>query len=89
MGASMHTCGHPRWPRLQFGAVRTELGGDGERIREAVFSDVDDLIADIAVIFHWPPSEMYGMELRELMAWREKAAIRSGNHEQEDDDNGS
>ncbi|ARS98715.1 GpE family phage tail protein [Klebsiella pneumoniae] len=29
---------------------------------------------------------MYGMELRELMAWREKAAIRSGNHEQEDDD---
>ncbi|WP_423778711.1 GpE family phage tail protein [Escherichia coli] len=32
---------------------------------------------------------MYGMELRELMAWREKAAIRSGNHEQEDDDDGS
>ncbi|HBS2916961.1 TPA: GpE family phage tail protein, partial [Klebsiella pneumoniae] len=22
---------------------------------------MDDLIADIAVIFHWPPSEMYGM----------------------------
>lgn len=50
------------------GAVRTERGGDGERIREAVFSDVDDLIADVAVVFHWPPSEMYGMELRELMA---------------------
>nr|DAK87247.1 MAG TPA: hypothetical protein [Caudoviricetes sp.] len=32
---------------------------------------------------------MYGMELRELMTWREKAAIRSGNHEQEDDDDGS
>nr|DAL29283.1 MAG TPA_asm: hypothetical protein [Caudoviricetes sp.] len=29
---------------------------------------------------------MYGMELRELMAWRERAAIRSGNHEQEDHD---
>ncbi|MCF4134003.1 GpE family phage tail protein [Klebsiella variicola] len=29
------------------------------------------------------------MELRELMAWREKAAIRSGNREQEDDDDGS
>ncbi|HCB0075978.1 GpE family phage tail protein [Klebsiella variicola] len=58
-------------------------------MREAVFSDVDDLIADIAAIFHWPPSEMYGMELRELMAWREKAAIRSGNNEQEDDDDGS
>ncbi|HDS7012998.1 TPA: GpE family phage tail protein [Klebsiella variicola] len=46
-------------------------------------------MADIAVIFHWPPSEMYSMELRELMAWREKATIRSGNHEQEDDDDGS
>ncbi|MGA3716145.1 GpE family phage tail protein, partial [Escherichia coli] len=26
---------------------------------------------------------------RELMAWRERAAIRSGNHEKEDDDDGS
>ncbi|ENT2971001.1 TPA: GpE family phage tail protein [Klebsiella pneumoniae] len=66
--------------------MRTDFGGDGERIREPAFPDVDDLIADVAVIFHWPPSEMYGMELRELMAWRERAAIRSGNHEQEDDD---
>ncbi|HHT5345122.1 GpE family phage tail protein [Raoultella planticola] len=71
---------------IETGAVRTERGGDGEQIREAVISGVDDLIADIAVVFHWPPSEMYGMELRELIAWRERAAIRSGNHDQEDDD---
>lgn len=58
-------------------------------MREAVFSDVDDLIADIAVIFHWPPSEMHRMELRELMAWRERAAVRSGNQDKEDDDDGS
>jgi len=34
---------------------------------------------------------MYGMELRELMAWRHRAAIRSGNHDDEDeeDDHGS
>ncbi|MEJ4043901.1 GpE family phage tail protein [Erwinia sp. SLM-02] len=44
------------------------------------------MIADIAVIFHWPPSAMYGMELRELMTWRERAAIRSGNNEEDDDD---
>ncbi|EPN9819894.1 GpE family phage tail protein [Klebsiella pneumoniae] len=50
---------------------------------------MDDLIADIAVIFHWPPSEMYGMELRELIAWRERAAIRIGNHDKEDDDDGT
>ncbi|MBH2568951.1 GpE family phage tail protein [Serratia marcescens] len=54
-----------------------------------MFVSVDDLIADIAVVFHWPPSEMYGMELRELMAWRQRAAIRSGNHDDEEDDHGS
>ncbi|MGQ4772493.1 GpE family phage tail protein [Citrobacter freundii] len=32
---------------------------------------------------------MHSMELRELMAWRERAAIRSGNYEKEDDDDGS
>ncbi|MFO5934950.1 GpE family phage tail protein, partial [Klebsiella pneumoniae] len=45
------------------GAVRTERGGDGERIREAVFSDVDDLIADVAVVFHWPPAGVDGVEV--------------------------
>ncbi|EKP4644067.1 GpE family phage tail protein, partial [Escherichia coli] len=24
---------------------------------------VDDLMADVAVIFHWPPSELYPMSL--------------------------
>ncbi|CAE1144946.1 protein of unknown function [Serratia sp. Tan611] len=28
---------------------------------------------------------MYGMELRELMDWRQRAAIRSGNHDDEDE----
>ncbi|MBL5905932.1 GpE family phage tail protein [Serratia fonticola] len=43
---------------------------------------VDDLMADIAVIFHWPPSEMAGMSLTELLNWRDKAVQRSGvNHE--------
>ncbi|WP_411841590.1 GpE family phage tail protein [Serratia plymuthica] len=75
----------------QSGAVRTERSGDGEQVRQPLFTSVDDLIADIAVVFHWPPSEMYGMELRELMAWRQRAAIRSGNHDDEDeeDDHGS
>jgi hypothetical protein len=39
---------------------------------------VDDLMADIAVIFHWPPSEMAGMSLTELLNWRDKAVQRSG-----------
>lgn len=40
---------------------------------------VDDLMADVAVIFHWPPSELYPMSLTELITWREKALRRSGN----------
>ncbi|MFD1803924.1 GpE family phage tail protein [Mixta tenebrionis] len=35
-------------------------------------------MADIAVIFHWPPSEMYEMSLVELLDWRHKALLRSG-----------
>ncbi|HHP2209385.1 TPA: GpE family phage tail protein, partial [Klebsiella pneumoniae] len=30
-------------------------------------------MADIAVIFHWPPSALYPMSLTELTTWREKA----------------
>lgn len=33
-------------------------------------------MADIAVVFHWPPSAMDGMDLTELMAWRERARQR-------------
>ncbi len=36
------------------------------------------LMADIAAIFHWPPSEMDGWSLHELTAWRERARLRSG-----------
>jgi hypothetical protein len=33
-------------------------------------------MADIALVFHWPPSEMNGMDLHELMMWREHARRR-------------
>jgi hypothetical protein len=33
------------------------------------------------VIFHWPPSELIGMSLGEVMDWREQARKRSGNDE--------
>ncbi|WP_234479923.1 GpE family phage tail protein [Erwinia sp. S38] len=39
---------------------------------------VGDLMADVATIFHWPPSEMYHMPLAELLDWRYQAMIRSG-----------
>lgn len=33
-------------------------------------------MADIAIIFHWPPDCMYSMGLGELMYWRNLAVQR-------------
>lgn len=46
-------------------------------------------MADIAAIFHWPPSEMVHMTLDELIDWRERAVAwwnrvnASSKHNQE------
>lgn len=36
-------------------------------------------MADIAVVFHWAPQTMDAFSLAELMEWRERARLRSGN----------
>lgn len=33
-------------------------------------------MADIAVVFHWPPESMCPMDVDELSAWRARAAAR-------------
>ncbi|MFP3343328.1 GpE family phage tail protein [Halomonas sp. SIMBA_159] len=33
-------------------------------------------MADLAMVFHWEPQAMDGMELDELMEWRERARKR-------------
>lgn len=38
-------------------------------------------MADIAVVFHWPPAAMEVMDLGELMEWRELARERNGGNE--------
>ncbi|WP_062731902.1 GpE family phage tail protein [Sphingobium abikonense] len=38
-------------------------------------------MADVAIIFHWPPQAMDGMDLSELMGWRAQAARRSQHPE--------
>ncbi|WP_459062518.1 GpE family phage tail protein [Stenotrophomonas sp. PSU-St15] len=35
-------------------------------------------MADVATIFHWPPTEMDCWSVEELMEWRERARKRSG-----------
>lgn len=33
-------------------------------------------MADIAMVFHWPPTELNGMSVGELMEWRQQARDR-------------
>lgn len=35
-------------------------------------------MANVAVIFHWPPQAMFEMDVSELIRWHEKARARSG-----------
>lgn len=44
----------------------------------AKFDNVEELVADIAVVFNWSPGEIFSMPLVEVMSWRERAAQRSG-----------
>ncbi len=43
---------------------------------------VDDLVADIATIFHWPPSVTDVMPLTEVLEWRHRAIMRSGTSDE-------
>jgi hypothetical protein len=38
-------------------------------------------MANIAVIFHWPPSEMAAFSLSELLQWHDKAIERAPKNE--------
>ncbi len=39
--------------------------------------DVDEAIANIAVIFHWPPSTYDDMDIAELTKWHQLALKRN------------
>ncbi|WP_456386427.1 GpE family phage tail protein [Profundibacter sp.] len=41
-------------------------------------------MANIAVVFHWPPSEMNAMSVAELARWHELALARAPNTESPD-----
>lgn len=38
-------------------------------------------MADVASVFHWPPSEMDAMSIADLMEWHTRAAKRAGTSE--------
>ncbi|WP_320152146.1 GpE family phage tail protein [uncultured Tolumonas sp.] len=38
-------------------------------------------MADIAVVFHWPPSEMAAFSISELIEWHEMAEERGSRNE--------
>lgn len=66
-------------------AMSVEVVTFVEEVGACRFTDsltVDDLVADIATIFHWPPSVTDVMPLTEVLEWRYKAIQRSGaSHE--------
>ncbi|MBH3308913.1 GpE family phage tail protein [Pseudomonas mosselii] len=37
-------------------------------------------MADVAIVFHWSPSDMDRLSVCELMDWRERARIRSSSN---------
>ncbi|ECI0375719.1 GpE family phage tail protein [Salmonella enterica subsp. enterica] len=41
---------------------------------------IDDLVADIATIFHWSPSITDVMPLTEVLAWRTSPPSFTGRH---------
>lgn len=41
-------------------------------------------MANIAVVFHWAPSEMDAMSLAELSRWHAKALARGGAEDEDD-----
>ncbi|WP_339387169.1 GpE family phage tail protein [Moellerella wisconsensis] len=41
--------------------------------------ETDELIADIATVFHWAPSEYDAMTVGEILLWHQRAAARTGN----------
>jgi hypothetical protein len=38
---------------------------------------VEDAMADIAMVFHWSPTDMADLDIEELGRWREKARARA------------
>jgi hypothetical protein len=68
-------------PRIACGA---EIGSFvAESAAHGCPRTVDDAMADVAVVFHWPPAAMEAMALSDLMGWRDHAARRSRSPEQE------
>ena len=64
---------------LSIGAIATmDVAGGGGAGRDAapLPDRAEDAMADVALVFHWPLSELCAMSARELADWRARAAER-------------
>ncbi|HDL7015573.1 TPA: GpE family phage tail protein [Yersinia enterocolitica] len=43
---------------------------------------MEDVIADVAFVFHWSLFDLWAMTVPDLLAWRERAAVRWGTTEE-------
>ncbi|WP_018694450.1 GpE family phage tail protein [Algicola sagamiensis] len=37
------------------------------------------MLGNIAAVFHWPPSELWDLDLDDIALWHEQAMMRSGS----------
>ncbi|WP_281545909.1 GpE family phage tail protein [Grimontia sp. SpTr1] len=36
------------------------------------------MLADLAAVFHWPPSELWALDLSDIRRWHQEAKLRAG-----------
>ncbi|WP_413449799.1 GpE family phage tail protein [Erwinia sp. LJJL01] len=58
-----------------------ERDSSGRSLIRCPAVDTDELIADIAVIFHWQPSTYDTMPVEEFLTWHKRALARNGQEE--------
>ncbi|MFW5401908.1 GpE family phage tail protein [Yersinia sp. 1252 StPb PI] len=76
------TCGGScRFFATQLG-IRGEQDDSGNISYEFGFSQIEDVIADVAFVFHWSLPDLWAMTVPDLLAWRERAAVRWGTTEE-------
>ncbi|EEC8802855.1 GpE family phage tail protein [Escherichia coli] len=45
------------------------------------FEHIEDVVADIAVVFNWSPADLFMMGPEDVIAWRKRASDRNGSPE--------
>lgn len=53
-----------------------EIPDEDEQLEMRYPQDVEEAMADIAIVFHWPPEVMHAWSIAELVDWHDRAKAR-------------